>query len=350
MHFRALVFSTAIAITISTTTLAQSTFSNDTLVRMPDNSLARSPGDTPSIPMQGSISGTVRTSDNRPVSNAKIEIRDIANGGAVAYGYTGPTGNFEVNNLPRGAYEIVATSGLSEAREEVRMDGSAAQFTLRLPHTGEGTFTSGQQTVSVQQLHIPEKAQAAFKKAQDAAGKGKLDEARQLIDKALTIEPKYSNALAFRGIVDLQTGDLNSATDDLQKAIQLDNNNALAYVAMGSIDNVRNQFDDALRELDRGVALDPTSWQAHYELSRAELGKRDFSTALKEVEKAQGLLGPREFAPIHFVKGHALLGMKSYSDAVAEFQKYLSEDKDSPAAAQVRQVMESAQAFAEAKK
>jgi predicted Zn-dependent protease len=351
MDFRVLVLSAAIAVAMSLSgpALAQSNLSNDSLVRMSDNSLTQTGAGISSMRASGSISGSVRTLDNRPVGNARIEIRDTANGGAVAYGFTGPTGNFEVNNIPRGAYEVVATSGLSEAREEIRMDDAPVQFTLRLPHTGDSTSSPGQQTVSVQQLHVPDKAQAALRKAHDAADKGKLDEARQQIAKALTIDPKYSDALTFRGIVDLQTGNLNSAVDDLQKAIQLDNNSALAYIAMGSIYNLRNQYDDALRELDRGVALNPASWQAHYEISKAELGKGDFSTALKEVEKAQGLLG-REFAPLHDVKGHALLGMKSYPDAVAEFQKYLSEDKDSPSATQIRETMESAKAFAEAKK
>ncbi len=314
-------------------------------VRMPDSSLTH-----PDAALS-TISASVRSSDNRPVSNAKVEIRNITNGTAVAFGYTGPSGDFQVNNLPRGAYEVVATSGLSEAREEVRIDNSMEQLTLRLPNTSDSTFSPGQQTVSAQELRVPEKAQAALRKAQSCAEKGKYDEARQQIAKALNIEPKYSEAIAYRGVINMETGDLNSASDDLQKAIQFDNNDALAYVAMGSLYNMRSQFDDSLRELDRAVALTPTAWQVHFEISKAELGKADFSTALKEAEKAQSLLG-RELAALHVIKGQAFFGMKSYADAVAEFQKFLSEnqDKDSPIAAQVRKSMESAEAFTEARK
>lgn len=350
MHLRVWVLSAAVAVTISTATLAQSPFSNDALVRLQDNSQARPSGQLPSVTAQGSISGSVRNLDDRPVTNAKIEIRDVTTGSAVAYGYTGPSGSFEVNNLAAGTYEVVATAGLTEAREQVRADNSPVQFTLRLPQGGgNATFGPGQQTVSVRQLRIPEKAQAALKKAQNAADKGKLDEARQQIAKALAIEPKYSEAMAFLGVVNLRAGDVNSAADDFQKAIQLDNNNAMAYVAIGSLYNVKSQFDDALRELDRGVALNPHLWQAHYEISKAELGKGDYSAALKEVEKAQGLLGQHEFAPMHFVRALALFGAKSYSGAVDEFRKYLSEDKDSPVAAQVRQKIEIAKSFADAK-
>jgi tetratricopeptide (TPR) repeat protein len=347
MHYRILALSAAMAFTISAAS-AQAPFSDDSLIRMPDRSQSQPfPGNL-STASGGSISGNVRSSDNRPISNAKVEIRDLTNGEAVAYGYTGPSGSFELSNVPTGSYEVVATSGLSEAHEDVRMEGTPVQFTLRLPHTDASS--PGQQTVSMQQLRIPEKAQSALKKAQDAVAKGKFDEARQQLAKALAIEPHYSEALALSGIVDLQTGDLNSAAGNLQKAIQMDNNNAMAYVAMGSIYNVKNQFDDALRELDRGIALNPTAWQAHYEISRAELGKADFVAALREAEKAQELMGPREFAPLHLAKANALVGMKSYSDAVTEFQKFLNEDKDSPAAPQVRQAMESAKSFVEAKK
>ncbi len=315
------------------------------MVRMPDSS------STPSDPDLASISASVRSSDDHPVSNAKIEVRNIASGTDVAFGFTGPSGDFQVNNLPRGSYEVVVTSGLAEAREQVRVDNSMEQFTLRLPHTSENTSSPQQQIVTVQQLRVPDKAQAALKKAQLAAGKGKYDEARQQIAKALSIEPKYSEALAYRGLLEMQTGELDAASEDIQKAIEFDNSSVLAYVAMGSLYNTKKQFDDALRELDRGVTLNPASWQAHYEISKANLGKGDFSTALREVEKAQSLLN-REFPLLHIVKAQALLGMKSYADAVAEFQKFLdtNEDKDSRLAAQVRQTIESAKTFTEAKK
>jgi lipoprotein NlpI len=350
MFFRVFVLSAAIGVAISATAHAQLGPAEDSLIRMPNGDVTRPEADTSQMSIaSGSISGSVRTMDNRPVNNAKIEVRNIANGSAVAYGYTGPSGSFELNNLPSGSYEVVATSGMSEARQDFRMDNFPVQFTLRLPHTGDSTFSPGQQTISIQQMQVPDKAKDALKKARNAADKGKLEEARQQIGKALAIDPKYSDALTFRGIVNMETGDYKSAGNDFQQAIQFDNNNALAYIGMGSLYNMSNQYDDALRELDRGVTLNPTAWQAHYEMSKAELGKGDFSAALKEVDKAQGLID-HEFAPLHAVRGHALLGIKSYSDAVAEFEKYLKEDKDSPTAVKVRQRMEEAKAFAEAQK
>ena len=350
MLYRVWVCSTAAAalLAFSSFAFAQAIPSEDNLMRLPGSS-AQDTAATGLATMQGSITGSVNGGDNGPVNGAKIEIRNIQNGSTVAYGYTGIGGTFELSNLPQGNYEVIATSGLSQTHEQVRIDGSPVQLTLRLPHAGAARTVGGQQTVSVQQLHVPSKAQDALQKAQEYFNKGHLDQAREQVAKALSIAPTYSDAIALRGIMALQVGDTESASNDLQKAIQMDNNNAMAYVAMASIYNLKERFDDALRELQRAESLNPTLWQTHFELSKTHFGKHDYAMALHEANRAQSLIG-RSFGPLHVLKGEILLGLNAFSGAVGEFQKFLQEEKDNPAIPSVQKLMEHAELSAKEQK
>lgn len=291
-----------------------------------------------------SINGVVRTQDDHPLGDARVEVRDVASGATLAQGYTSPSGSFELANVPDGSYEVIAISGLSESRERIRVDGAGTQVTLRMPHI-TAAAPNGENTISVAEMKVPEKARKEFDKARDALSKDELEETRKHLAKALEIYPQYSDALALRGIAAMVANDLPSAADDLNAAIQHDSNNALAYVAMGALYNRRERFDDALRSLDRGATLDPTSWQAFFEMSRAELGKGDFEAALRKATKAEELVG-KVYDPIYLVKAHAMLGLKNYPAAIAEFEKYLSiEREDHATIGEVRQQIEHLQSL-----
>lgn len=291
----------------------------------------------------GSISGTVNTSDHHAASDARIEIRNIATGAITASGYVNRNGSFTLKGLPAGTYEVLATSGLSEAREQVQISGIDSSVNLILPHTGTND-QSGDKTVSVSELRVPDKARHELDKARDAAKKNNIEEARKRIEKALAIEPKYADALVLRGIIELQDNNLGPASQDFNEALQYDPSSAMAYIGSGAVCNMEGRYDDALRELDRGVALNPTAWQAQFEMARANLGKGDFEAALRNANKAADM-APADFTPIHVVKGHALLGMKEYSSAVSEFEAFLSKDGQSPDAASVRQELQEAKSF-----
>lgn len=349
MFQRLLVSTTALAlVAFATTAWAQVNPSGNTLVSLGGPSIVN-PDDPMPVAGASSISGNVTTQDNRPLKDARIEIRDITSGAMISYGYTQSSGTFLLRNVRPGNYEVVATSGLLEAREEVHLDATPAEVRLRMPFTGVQQAPSGQQTVSVQALATPDKARDALQKARRAADKGKTDVARHEIDNALKIDPHYSEAIVARGILEMQSGDLNAAGNDFQKAIDFDNNNAVAYTAMASIYNLRRQFPDALRELDRAVALTPTAWQVHYEYAKAHLGQGDFTTALNEIDRAQRFAG-KDFSPLHVVKGQALLGIKAFPQAIMEFQKYLDLEKDGPGTARVQQLIAQARESAASSK
>jgi len=292
--------------------------------------------------MGSTLSGSVLTVGNRPVQDARVEVRRLGTLQVVASGYTLPGGSFEFFNVPRGQYEVVVTAGLQEARERVDLMGSNLNVDLRVG--GPVQAGGSGNTVSVAELKIPNNARNAFHKAEEALRKHKIADARQHVDKALKIAPKYAAALTFRGILDLSENHLQQASTECEQAIQDDSSYGMAYVVLGATYNVMARFDDAVRTLDHGLALLPNSWQAHFEMAKALLAKEQYAESLRQINRAAGLV-PATYAPIHLVRAHALLGLRDYSEAITELEQYLGRDPQGVDAANARQMLDQVRAF-----
>ena len=124
----------------------------------------------------GSIIGTVRTLDDKPVSNARVEVTSLQQQRLITE-YTSSDGSFFVNSVPTGEYELRAESGVLEASARVRVDDGQTWVTLRMPASPARGGNGGGPTVSLQQLRVPEKAAFFLSKAQQALMKNQLEEA-----------------------------------------------------------------------------------------------------------------------------------------------------------------------------
>src|SRR5262249_30307521 len=223
---------------------------------------------------------------------------------------------------------------------------SAPNISLTVPNAARTPAdTGGSSTVSVAQFQVPKKARELFKKAQAAARKQKPDEESKYLAGALEVYPDFADALTLRGIRKLDNNQLTEATADLEKAIQCDGSYALAYLVLGAAYNMANRFDDALRSSDHGISLMPTAWQGYFEMAKSYIGKADYEKALRQLDKATSL-GPRNYAPIHLVRAHALLALKSYSEAMVELQSFLVRaPKGDPTTAEVMALMNQTRSF-----
>src|SRR5205085_2992102 len=222
----------------------------------------------------GGLNGTVRGADGKPVRDAHVDLRNLANGQITASGYTTYNGSFEFTNIPNGSYEVVVTNGLAQATERAQVAGMDAMVNVIMTGTEAGDTNAGDRaTVSVAQMKVPEKAREAMKKADKALAKHDVEEARRQNAKALEIWPKFAQALTMRGLLKLDEGHAAEALPDLEQSVEVDNGYAMGQIVLGAAYNTLDRFDDAIRVLDRGVALSPASWQGYFELGRAYLGK-----------------------------------------------------------------------------
>jgi len=293
------------------------------------------------------LSISVRGSDDKPSADARVELHDM-NGNLMGAGYTNSNGMFEMTaRFNNGVYEVVATKGLSEARERMPINsGGFAQLAIRLPASSDPEKNIGGATsVSVAQYKVPDKARKFFKKAQEALEKSKFDEAERDLGKALELYPKYAEALCLRGVLKMDGQDRNGAIADFDEAIQIDSSYAMSYFALGSVYNLMSRFDDALRTLERGTTLAPAAWQGYFEAAKAHIGKAEYEVALKQLDKAEAL-NRQTYPLINLLKGHALLALKQYPEAMQQLEAFLQKSPAGPQSEAARQMLTRAQAFA----
>jgi len=290
------------------------------------------------------INGSVRSLDNQPVTNARIDLRDNSTGAIASSTYTADNGMFELYNISPGDYEVIATQGTSETRDNVRVLANVdANLSLRMKTNGVAPDSAA--TVSVSKLKVPDKASKEYEKAAKAFHNNKIGEARKHVEKALSIYPNYAEALVIRGIIAIGDQKVDEGEADLQQAIQADPNYGMAYIAMGAALNQQGKFQDAQRTLERGISLSPDLWQGYFETSKAAMGLNDYRTALTNAERAS-TLSKEEYPPIHLIKAHALMGLKRFDQAVTELERFISRDPQGPDAANARLALDRAKAFA----
>src|SRR5258706_11539239 len=219
-----------------------------------------------------------------------------------------------------------------------------ATVTLRVP-TEVKANVGNNATVSVAQFKVPGKARSEFKKAEEALGKGKMDECKTHLAKALDIYPSFAEALTLRGVLAMDDKNTDAAINDLDAAIKADASYSMAYVAMGATYNMMSKFDDAIRVLGRGISMAPNSWQGYFEMGKAQVGNASYEAAVRTLDKAQSV-APDDYALIHLVKAHALLGLKDYTNAMGELQAFLEKSpKDGKQTEDARNLLGKVQAF-----
>lgn len=271
------------------------------------------------------ISGTVLDASNQPLSGIRVELQDCLTGRIIGTTYTFANGSFEIRDVPKGQYEVIATSGINEARTRVELPGNG-EVNLRIANASFGDNTAGRKpSVSLSQMKVPGKARKLFQKAMDAFRMSHIDDAFSLVQKALGLYPDYAQALTLRGVMNLQRGDTQKAEPDLQKAVELDYSDDMGFVALASLYNTEGKFDKALQILNRGMTLNPNSWQALSEMSRAQIGKHDYEGALKSIAKADNYVPPT-VAYLHLFRAQALLGLKNVPATITELQTYLAKE------------------------
>lgn len=301
------------------------------------NQSNRRPGST------GTVMGSVRTVDDKAVADARVELRDGMTGTVITSGYTNVSGGFEFQSVPSGSYEIVASSGMEEVRDRLNVQNDTANVNLRMPRMGAATG-DGKDTVSVQQLKVPEKARNENKKAQEAMQKKDVDSAWKHVNKALTIAPGFAAGLTTRALLELDARKVDEAIADLETAVKNDAGYGLSFLVLGAAYNQMQHFDDAIRTLDHGVALMPNNWQGYFELGKAYLGKNDLPNAQKQLDRC-AQRAPAEYAPLHLVRANLALSLKDYPAAMSELEAFLTREPNSPSADSARKALGEVKAF-----
>jgi tetratricopeptide (TPR) repeat protein len=295
-----------------------------------------------SRPDTRSVSGTVQDTNNKPLNDVRVELTS-ANGGVLNSAYTNASGNFEFSLVPAGSYLVVATAGLQQVSEKVDTTSWSSTVSLRMQASKTADGVNGH-SISVAQYRIPANARNEYQKAHEQLEKGKLDEAKKHLAKALELCANYADALTLRGVLKLEQQDAQGAITDLDQAIKADSNYAMAYMVLGSALNMQSKFDEAIRALQHGESLAPDSWQAHFEMGKAYIGKADYPSALRHLERAENMV-PSEYPIINLLRAQALFSMKQYPEAMSALQAYLQKEPQGVNSEQAHRMLAQAQSL-----
>jgi Tfp pilus assembly protein PilF len=324
MYHRASPFLLAAAISASTYCAAQlNSFAGDLASNNPFRGLP-------------TISGTINSINGTPLHDIRIEVRAMGTGAVIGTCYSNANGNFEARNLRPGTYEVVAIDGLSETRENVTLEGGTASVNLRTGGSGSGSSSPKIGTVSIAELKTPEKARHLTQKAREALRKNHREEAQKAVEQALAIAPDYPDALTTRAVLRLSANQPQAAIEDLDHAVKVDPSFGPAYLVLGAVFNQMGRYDEALRSLDRGSMYDPKSWQCAFESSKAWLGKREYGHAVEQLNRAEKLTVRGMMAPIHLLRGYALMGEKHFEQASTDLEAYLTAEPNGELAGSAR--------------
>jgi adenylate cyclase len=163
--------------------------------------------------------------------------------------------------------------------------------------------------------------------------KADAEKARHLMEKAIELDPKYAEAYAFLGWIDMLSAwnqwsenpvvDLKRASELAQKALALDDTNSSALSLLCESDWMRLQYDQAVADGERAVAINPNYAGGFHALSDALNVDGKSEAAIRASQKAMRLDPTGKYLYSYDI-GVAYVDMGRYRDAIPVLRQSLT--------------------------
>ena len=170
------------------------------------------------------------------------------------------------------------------------------------------------------------KAHAQFQQAVVLHQQGRLQEASQIYEGLLQVDPKHFHALHLLGVIASQTKNYEIAVDLIGKAIIINSNNPAAYSNQGAALKELGQLQAAVDSYDKAISLKPDFAEAHSNKGAALKKLRQFSAAAASCDKAISL--KPDHAEAYLNRGNVLRELEHLSSAVAAYDTAISLKSD----------------------
>ena len=151
---------------------------------------------------------------------------------------------------------------------------------------------------------------------------GKLNEAIECFDKALTLNPDNVDARAHKGEAYAELGKLDFAVAQCQEALKLNPRCSEALNTLGVVFGEKGQPDEALKHLNEALRIDPRSENAHLNIGNVFIVLRKPDEAIFHCREALRL-NPR-FAEAHLDMGVAFTQKGEMDSAINHFKQALN--------------------------
>ncbi len=292
----------------------------------------------------GSIRVRVTSGDSHACDVRASVLLVNASGAHIAEDLTNADCEVYFVNVAAGSYHVAVSGAGIESADSGRFDlGSRGRQDLNLNvkrpgEAGNGIVAPASPLVAAVDLNIPEGARKEFDKANQFLAKGNWQKAIERLNKAIAIYPRYAEAYNNLGVVYGRMGDRVQNFEALQKAVSLNDHFAPAYLNLARMAIVDRDLPRAESLLDKATAIDPADPQVLSLLAHVELLNHHYDQALTDCRRAHSAArGPH--AVVHYVAARIFEEENRPTDALAEFQIFLTEEQSGPRADAVRKEM-----------
>ncbi len=304
---------------------------------------SRIPGTTDPRARTYTVRGNLRFAHNeRPAESVKIELRRFS-GDLAGTTFTRNNGEFEFAGLSTGQfYLIVEESGYESVRESVEIRGSSPlglMVYLRKIATALPEETGN--SVSALELGLPSKTRANFRKGMDILyTKNDPEASLPVLQKVVTTSPDFYEGYFHLGIAYDQLHRPEEAEAAFRKAISLSGEKyPQAFIALGSLLNTLQRAVEAEALVRRGLEIDGSLWQGHYEMGRS-------LAALNRLEEAEKSLGAvlklrNDYAPTYLLLANVHIKMKNQPALLNDLNEFLRLEPDGPQSPQAKKLRDS---------
>ncbi|OWS72657.1 hypothetical protein CBI30_02600 [Polynucleobacter aenigmaticus] len=147
--------------------------------------------------------------------------------------------------------------------------------------------------------------------------KGSLEDADRLLNQALKMEPKNSEALRLRGIILAFKKMLPEALRLFDQSIKADSRNWLSYSNRGNVLKDLYQLDEALRSYNKTISLQPNYAEVYNNKGNVLLELNEFQESVASYRKAI-TLNPT-YADAHHGMGNSLKKIGNLTKALESY-------------------------------
>ena len=152
--------------------------------------------------------------------------------------------------------------------------------------------------------------------------KGKLEEAIQAYKKALSIKPEYAEAYYNMGVVLQELVKPEEAIETYNKALSIKPDYAKAYNNMGIILKDQGKLDEAIESNNKALSIKPDFAEAYNNMGNALQEQGKLEKAMKAFKKAFSI--EPNYADAHYNMGNALQEQGKLDEAIQAYNKVLS--------------------------
>lgn len=192
-------------------------------------------------------------------------------------------------------------------------------------------------TISATTLQAPKDARKAYEKALEASRKGKVEDARKNLEKAVNVYPQFAAAWSELGAIHEKNNDLAEARKCYAQSIASDPKLLTPYLHLAQLSAMEKNWQEVDETTDRLIKLDPVDLpEAYYFNAVANYNLKKFGDAEVSARAAQKIDTAQRFPKIEHILGAILYEKQDYAGAAEQMRLYLQLTPGGPDTDRVR--------------